>query len=34
MNKSEIKEALLSLSLEERTVLLAEIEKEYELHSP
>lgn len=34
MNKSQIKEALLSLSVEERKSLLAEIEKETEKHSP
>lgn len=33
MDKSQIKEALLSLSLEERTALIKEIEKEPDLHS-
>jgi transposase-like protein len=34
MDRTQIKEALLSLSQKERAVLLAEIEKESELHSP
>jgi transposase-like protein len=34
MDRIQLKEALLSLSLEERTTLLSEIEKESDMHSP